>query len=152
MNNKLTNLISTLLFTTMLLLVVGCDSDDDIAGPDTSELFATWSHTSVTINGVDENVADFFDWSPETVDLHSTFNENSTFDVVELDASNDTLYTESGTLTINGTQLILTATSANGTAITPRVNFDGTWVISGNTLTLTAVDGDTVIITLTKVI
>ncbi len=152
MNTKLTNLFLTLLLGTMLLLAVGCDSDDDIVGPDTSELFAIWSHTAVTINGADENVADFFDCSPGTVDLHSTFNENSTFDVVELDASNDTLYTESGTLTINGTHLIVTATSANGISITPRVNFDGTWVISGNILTLTAVDGDTVIITLTEVI
>ncbi len=152
MNTKLTNLFLTLLLGTMLLMVVGCDKEDDIAGPDTSELFGTWAQSAVTVNGDEASLADIFDWSQETVGVHTTFNENSTFDVNEFDVSNTTLYTESGTLIINGSQLTVTATSANSTAITPRVNFDGTWAITGNTLTLTAVDGDTVVITLTKVV
>ena len=75
MNTKWTKLFSILFLISMLLLAVGCDDDDDaitndVNDPNTIELFGTWAQSAVTVNGVEENVADFFDWSEGTVGVH----------------------------------------------------------------------------------
>ena len=137
---------------TILLFAVGCNDDDNITGSDTAELFGTWAQSAVTINGETQSLADVFDWSENTVGIHITYNADSTYSVNEFDASNSTLYYESGTITIDGSHIIITITSENGTAVTPYVSADGTWAISGNTLTISAtVDENAMVLTLTKV-
>jgi len=153
MNTKKTNLFLTLLLGAMLLMVVGCDSDDDIAGPDTSELFATWAQSSATVDGQAAVLADVFDWSETTVGVHITLNADLTYSVNEFDASDSTLYFESGTLTIDGSHIIVTTTTENGNAVTPYASIDGTWAISGNNLVISATEeGHALVLTLTKVI
>ena len=156
MNKKLTALSFFLLLSTMLFLMVGCsDDDDEIVGTinqNTAELFATWEQTSVTVDGVGQSLADFFEWSTGAVRVNVTLNADSTYFVNEYDTSDSTLYLESGTLTISSSQIILTDISENGVAVTPEVVFDGAWAISNNILTLTAtVDNHAIIITMTKI-
>ena len=101
----------------------------------------------------EQSLADFYEWSEGTVGVHITFNANSIYDVNEFDVSDSTLYYESGIYTTVGSQIVVTATSQNGSAITPAVFFDGSWAISGNTLTLTtSSEGTTIVLTWTKVV
>ena len=152
MNTKWSKLFSILLLTTILFLVVGCD-DDDLTGPDVTGLFETWEQTAVTVDGTIVHLADFFDWSDETVGVHITLNSDLTYDVNEFDASDSTLYFEHGTMVTDNNSLILSATSENGNAVTPYQTFNGTWLVSGDILTLsTFFEGVTVLITMTKVV
>ncbi len=155
MNKKWMTLALVLLLSTILFLVVGCSDSNDIAGTtnqNTAELYATWEQTSVTVDGVGQSLADFFEWSTGTVRVNVTLNADSTYYVNEYDASDSTLYLESGTLTISGSQITITDTSENGVAVTPVVNFDGTWAINNNILTLTTTsEGHAIIITMTKI-
>ncbi len=144
MNTKWTKLFSILLLTLMLFLVVGCDDDDDDAitndvnDPNTLALFDTWAQSAVTLNGVAADLADFFEWSEGAIGTNITFNNDFTYDVNEFNASDSTLYFESGTITVTGSHIIVTTTSEDGTEVTPYVSVDGTWSISGNTLTISA--------------
>jgi len=147
-----TGLFAILLVATTLLLAIGCSEDDGITSPDISELFGTWAQSAVTINGVAADLADVFDWSETTVGVHITFNTDSTYSVNEFDASDSTLYFESGTITIDGSHIIVTTTSENGTAVTPYVSTDGTWAVTGDSLTVSAtVEGAEMVLTLTRV-
>ncbi|MEA1980899.1 MAG: hypothetical protein U9N54_07995 [candidate division Zixibacteria bacterium] len=143
MNTKWTKLFSILLLTLMLFLVVGCDDDDDAitndnTDPNTMELFGTWAQSAVTVDGVEMDVAEFFEWSEGAVGTHITFNDDFTYVVNEFDASDETTYYENGTITVTGSHIIVTTTSEEGTAVTPHDVVDGTWSISGDILTVSA--------------
>ena len=141
-----------LLLLALLLPLAACDDDDDgVTNLNPNDLLGTWVQSAVTINGVAEDMGEVFEWADSAVEGHIAFYANNLYEVHELDAQDVPVFSENGTYEIDNTWLILTATTRNGTEITPEQGFNGNWTIDGAVLTLTTTMGqDTMAVTLTR--
>jgi len=138
-----------LLLAAILLITAGCDGDDDNTVSDVNDLFGTWVQESVTINGVGADLADVLEWDEETVAGYLALYNDYTYEAKEVNASDSNLYLETGTFDIDDSWLIVTASTENGSPVTPHQVFNGQWSTNGIVLTLTqTVGNDTMVLTL----
>jgi hypothetical protein len=154
MNAKQLAVTSFLMVALVAFVAVGCSDDDDgVNSNSPSKVVGTWELTSVTVDGTPANLADVFEWEQNTVGSRVILNSDFTYSAREYDASNNDTYTESGTWEVDDNWLIIWATSENGSPITKTQVLNAQWSVSGNTMTLTALNqGSTIELTATKVV
>jgi len=129
--------------------IPGINDDDGDTAP--AALVGNWTFQSVTLDGVSQDLSDWFEWNAETVEAHLTINANFTMGSEEVDAQSNVLYYDSGTFTVNGQNLIVTINSENGNAVTAYTPFSGTWLVVSSLMTLTMIDdGHTVAMVLSR--
>ena len=139
--------------------MTGCIGSDDIPtipgindGDDVpAALVGNWTFQSVTLDGVSQDLSDWFEWNAETVEAHLTINDNFTMRSEEVDAQSNVLYWDSGTFAVDGQNITVTINSENGNAVTAYTPFDGTWLVVSSLMTLTMIDdGHTVAMVLSR--
>lgn len=151
-------LIFWLIILTFAFLAISACSDDDDDNPTGStptfpaQLVGEYAQTSVSMNGVDQDLADFFDWATGTVRTSITAFSGGEETYKEFDAGDAVLYSDSGYIVIDNLNILVVTLTENGNALAaPDTTFNGTWDLTGDLLTLTAVQGaDTVIMVNTK--
>lgn len=153
MKRNLIGILSLLLL--LAFVVIGCGDDDNPADSNIttfpSSLAGTWEQQSVTFNGVDQDIATFFDWDSSAVKATITLLTDFTQRYEELDAQDSILYFDEGTVALARQNVIIVVTSQNGQAVTPDTTCVGTWVVSGNLLTIMQTQAsDTVIMVMAK--
>ncbi len=115
------------------------------------DLVGIWEAASATLNGESQDLAEFFDWDPTSVSMNVFFYANRTYRVQELDAEGSYPYTETGTVTVDGTGITLHQLTENGVEITAPEDFVASWAMNGNDLEITQTDaGDTAVIDWTR--
>jgi hypothetical protein len=145
-------LILPLVVICLLLLSAGCGKDDDNpAGPQNNvpaELVGGWLWESATLGGVPWSLALLLQWQPGTEAARFTVGSDGSLVSEELDADSAVVWTEWGTITVNGNTATLTITeNDDGPLPDPKI-FSGTWAVDGNTLTLTTIyQGAAVVLT-----
>ncbi len=153
MKHNLISILSLLLL--LAFVVIGCGDDDNPADSNTTtfptSLAGTWEQQSVTFNGVDQDIATFFDWDTSAVKATVTMFTDYTQRYEELDAQDSILFYDEGTIGLDGQNVTVVVTSQNGQAITPDTTCVGTWVVAGNLLTIMQTQAaDTVIMVMAK--
>ena len=153
MKRNLIGILSLLLL--LAFVVIGCGDDDNPADSNIttfpSSLAGTWEQQSVTFNGVDQDIATFFEWDSSAVKATITLLTDFTQRYEELDAQDSILYFDEGTVALARQNVIIVVTSQNGQAVTPDTTCVGTWVVSGNLLTIMQTQAsDTVIMVMAK--
>ena len=138
-----------------VFMVMGCgDDDDSTTGPDVgipSELIATWTYQSATINEIPVSLGLVLGWDEGTVSARFTVDSDGTFVYEELDSEDVVQWTESGTFTVSGNNATITITSNDDGPVDPPDVMSGTWALDGNELTLTTImEGLTVVLVATK--
>jgi hypothetical protein len=138
-----------------VFMVLSCGKDDDsTTGPDIvvpSELIATWTYQSATINEIPVSLGLVLGWEEGTVSARFTVDGDGTFVYEELDSEDSVLWTESGTIAISGNEATITITSDSEGPVDPPDVMSGTWALDGNELTLTTtMEGLTVVLVATK--
>lgn len=147
------------LFVVVLLSVTGCKKDSGPAnntggtsGTPPPQLVGVWIAQSATVNGSPTALGIVLQWEAGVVSAQVSVMANGSYKYDELDASNQVVYTQSGTIAVAGTSITMTATSENGNPVNPPTLFlAGTWSVTGNQLTVsTTVSGNAIVITFVK--
>jgi VCBS repeat-containing protein len=127
--------------TVIALIFGGCKkSEDSPASPDgviPAAMVGTWTPTSASLNGTPMDPAQFLGYTQGAVTSKFTFNADGSYLYSELDAANKVLYTEAGTITVNGQNFTITSTTANGQPQNPPQAITGTYAVAGAQLTIT---------------
>jgi len=125
------------------LIIAACgDKDKNPTGSQNSipsELLGVWIYQSATINGVPISLALILGWEVGTVSARFTVGEDGSFVNEELNANNEVVWTENGTLAVTGDSAIIAVTSNNNGPIDPPDTLAGTWQLNGNLLALTTI-------------
>ena len=131
-----------ILIIAVLLLIVGCDDDDDILIESTG-LYAVWAPTSATVDGVvQDNLPEYFEWDETGADrVTMELFDDSTI-LINYYVSDSVVEYEGGTAVIQGSEIVLTATSENGVPGDSDLILDGTWEVSGSTLAFRFTESD----------
>lgn len=148
-----------LLFAAGLFSVAGCKKDSAPAnntggtgGPPPAQLVGVWIAQSATVNGAATALGIVLQWEAGVVSAQVSLTANGSYTYNELDANNQVVYTQSGTVSVAGTSITMTATSENGNPVNPPTLFlGGSWSVTGNQLTVsTTVSGAAIVITFVK--
>jgi len=138
-----------LLLTFGFAIMLGaCGSKDN--GPTSSstslpaQIVATWTVQSITLNGVETQLAEALGWGPTTATLKITIEGNGKYSSSELDGKGAAVYTETGTASVDGQNITITVEAVNGQPLNPAEKKSGQWAASGNNLTLTFNDSGTI--------
>ena len=140
-----------------MLLFVGCSGDDDnntngpakSSGIFPSEVLGSWTYVSVTVNGSAASLSDALEWVSTAVSARLSLIDDGDYAYSELDASDNVVVFEVGTVTVTGNNIVVIAEQDNDGPLDDT--YVGTYSLSngGETLTLTVtIDGDLVVFTL----
>jgi hypothetical protein len=115
-------------------------NDSSPTGPSTStvpsQVVGTWTFQSATLDGSPTDLATILQWESSTVRAQFVMTSNSSFTYRELGFNDSITYYETGTFTLTGQILKMTATSANGQQISPPYVTSWTLSVTGGTMTL----------------
>jgi len=101
-----------------------------------SQLVGTWKYQSATVAGFSVPLSTALDWVTGTVRAELTLSASGAYTYREIGATGSVTYTDGGTAAVTGQALRITTTSVNGQAVNPPTVIDGTWSLSGATLTV----------------
>lgn len=130
----------------LALVLASCKKDSTNPAATSTSVNGTWVIVSATANGQPIDPAQIFNYVQGAVSARFTFGANGTFTYEEKDAQGNTLYTETGTFTVNGQNLTVSVTHANGQPHPQPYSVAGTWAIAGNQLTFTFTDQQTTVV------
>lgn len=136
----------------LALVLAACKKDSSNPTGTTLSINGTWTITGATVNGTPANPADIFEFVQGAETARFAFGSNGTFTYTELDAQGNVLFTQTGTFVVQGNNVTVTITHANGQQLPQPIIIAGTFAISGNTLTFTTnIQGSTVVLTFLRV-
>ena len=122
------------------LTMVSCsDKDDTPTQPGESipqELVDTWLYQSASINDVPVGLALVLQWQPETESAIFTVGSDESFIYEELHSDGTNIWTEIGTIEINGDNATITVTEDTDGPVAPPDILDGSWSLDGDILSL----------------
>ena len=140
------NLKSILVLAVIILtsLVSGCSEDKKsstapVESNIPQDLLGTWYYQSATVNGVPVALSYVLQWDEGTVAARFTVGSDGSLVNEELDDNDEVVWTETGTITIDGDNATITITADDDGPIDPPDVLSGTWSLNddGDELTLT---------------
>ncbi len=138
--------LPALLAVILAVFLASCKKDSTNPAGAAPTINGTWTIVSATANGQPVDPAQIFNYVQGTVSARFTFGANGAFTYEEKDAQGNTLYTETGTFTVNGQNVTVSITQANGQPHPQPYSITGTWAVTGNQLTFTFTDQNTTIV------
>jgi hypothetical protein len=137
-----------LLIVAGLTSVVGCDKNEinsaQAPAPSSSvpyNMVGTWTPIEVDsgYSAIPLNV--FFRWQPTTVSEAITFESDGGYSAKQTDANGATTYTETGTITISGSNFNISVKTANGQPLDQAIQRSGQCFPNGDALSLSIPSG-----------
>jgi hypothetical protein len=138
---------ATLVFCLVALASSGCGEEGDDnpmdggGNPPPADLVGDWTFQSVTVDGSPDVLADGLEWEPGAASARIQFTDMNAYVYQEVDGTGGQIFYESGFIVIEGDELELNALMDSNGDVTETTLL--TFLVNGNTLTLTWVDGGT---------
>lgn len=141
----------------LMMVFIGCSGDDDSntnsppvnSGIFPSEVLGIWTYSSVTVNGGSASLSVVLDWVSSAVSATLSLIDDGDYSYSEWDASGNKVWSELGTVTVTGNNIVVKAEQDNDGPTDDT--YVGTYSLSddGETLTITAtISGDLIVFTL----